>query len=206
MVRIILSSTKCLNPLTPSYKIKEINYYFLKEFKENMKNKAILFASMGVLACTVGITALAIGGANDAFTVKADPTEYSVTFDANSTVETVGDGFYAIYGTTPRGAKVGVVGFDDSEAYFTFKGTSFMFLQLFGYDELKEVGAFEFSHITGFALSFSGGSVFFDGGDTRIDSVTSGVKYDVPLTPDNYPVFITTDSITVSSLTIWYSC
>lgn len=162
---------------------------------------------MGVLACTVGITALTIGGANDAFTVKADPVEYSVTFDANSTVETVDDGVYAIYETTPRGAKVGVVGFDNSEAYFTFKGASFMFLELYGYNVLKGVGAFEFSTITGFAISFSGGSVLFDGGVTRIDSVISKQEYKgLSITPRDYPEFVTTHSITVSSLTIWYSC
>lgn len=172
-----------------------------------MKKKAILFASMGALVCTVGIAALAIGGVNDAFTVKADPTEYSVTFDEDSIVEKVDDGVYAIYETTPRGAKVGVVGFDNSEAYFTFKGASFMFLELYGYNELKGVGAFEFSTITGFAISFSGGSVLFDGGVTRIDSVVSKQEYKgLSITPHDYPEFITTDSITVSSLTIWYSC
>ena len=48
-----------------------------------MKNKAILFASMGVLACTVGITALAIGGGpklNAIFETKA--TGKSFTFNA----------------------------------------------------------------------------------------------------------------------------
>ena len=44
-----------------------------------MKKKALLLVSTGVLACTVGVTALAVGGANqlDAFAAKASPTEYS---------------------------------------------------------------------------------------------------------------------------------
>ena len=171
--------------------------------------KAFMLVLCGVSACAVLAGALAFGGPirfND-LQVHANPDEYSVTFDAESTVETVDDGVYAIYETTPRGAKVGVVGFDNSEAYFTFKGASFMFIQLYGAHELKEVGAFEFSAITGFAISFSGGSVMFDGGDTRIDSVVSEQEYKgLSITPRDYPEFITTHSITVSSLTIWYSC
>ena len=173
-----------------------------------MKNKAILFASMGVLACTVGITALAIGGANDAFTVKADPTEYSVTFDEDSTVKAVGDN-YAIYTTTPRGAKVGVVGFDNRYKDFTFNSVSFRRLKLYDYSSLlKGAGAFEFSTITGFAISFSGGSVLCNGGSTYIDDVVSGYEYtELSITPDWFPEFtVTNGSVTVSSLTIWYSC
>lgn len=49
-----------------------------------MKKKALLLASMGVLACTVGVTALVVGGANqlDTFAVKASPTGHSFTFNA----------------------------------------------------------------------------------------------------------------------------
>lgn len=173
--------------------------------------KKTIIASLTALACAavVGTFALAGAGKFGYVQVDAGTTKYSVTFDAESTVETVDDGVYAIYETTPRGAKVGVVGFDDSEAYFTFKGASasFMFIQLYGANELNKVGAFEFSAITGFAISFSGGSVMFDGGDTRIDSVVSEQEYkELSITPRDYAEFITTDSITVSSLTIWYTC
>ncbi len=49
-----------------------------------MKKKALLLASMGVLACTVGVTALVVGGANqlDAFAIEANPTGHSFTFNA----------------------------------------------------------------------------------------------------------------------------
>ena len=49
-----------------------------------MKKKAFLLASTGVLACTVGVTALAVGGPKqlDIFPVKADPIEHSFTFNA----------------------------------------------------------------------------------------------------------------------------
>ena len=46
-----------------------------------MKKKALLLASMVVLTCTVGVTALAVGGVNqlDISPVKADPAEYAIT-------------------------------------------------------------------------------------------------------------------------------
>ena len=49
-----------------------------------MKKKALLLASMGVLACTVGVTALAVGGPklNAVFETKA--TSKSFTFDATA--------------------------------------------------------------------------------------------------------------------------
>lgn len=175
-----------------------------------MKKKALLLASIGALVCTVGATALAFGGAIhlDAFAVKADPTEYSVTFDEDSTVKAVGDN-YAIYTTTPRGAKVGVVGFDNRYKDFTFNSVSFRRLKLYDYSSLlKGAGAFEFSTITGFAISFSGGSVLCNGGSTYIEDVVSGYEYtELSITPDWFPEFtVTNGSVTVSSLKIMYSC
>ena len=171
--------------------------------------KKTVIASLAIIASAATLATFALSGAGKFGNVQvnADAAKYSVTFDAESTIEAVDNGIYAIYGTTPRGAKVGVVGFDDSEAYFHFKGVSFMFIQLYGANELQKVGAFEFSAITGFAISFSGGSVFFDGGDTRIDSVVSEQEYQgLSITPRDYPAFITTHSINVTSLTIWYTC
>ena len=181
-----------------------------------MKKKALLLVSMGVLACTVGVTALAVGGVNqlDRLQVKADPTEYSVTFDKDSTVEAVGNN-YAIYETTPSGAKVGVVGHNnkkDDEARFTFNGASFFEFWLYGSETLAEVGANDFDHITGFAISFSGGSMGFIGGldedEVVFDAVESEKKYDDrSFTPDDLAGFFTNgDRVVVSSLTIWYSC
>lgn len=180
-----------------------------------MKKKALLLASMGVLACTVAVTTLAIGGANqlDTFPVNANATEYSFTFtESNTTVEKVGI-HYAIYATTPRGAKVGVVGYDNSDASFTFKGTSFRSLQLFDPDDEVLAGrAFEFSHITGFAISFSGDfgddMVFIaNGGGTIIEEIASGAPYTgLSFNPEDCPLFYTGDRVKVSSLKIWYSC
>lgn len=176
-----------------------------------MKKKALLLASMGALVCTVGVTALAVGGANhlDAFAVKAGSTEYSVTFnESNTTVEANGK-YYAICTTTPRGAKVGVLGGPTNIQKITFNNVSFMRLFLIDYKSvLNGVGAFEFSHITGFAISFSGGSMKFDGGDTLIDSVTSGAEYTgLSITPSHPSFFdVSSGSVTITSLTIWYSC
>lgn len=172
---------------------------------------------MGVLTCAVGVTALALGGANqlDAFAVKASPTEYSITLDASdelTTVEEV-DGDYAIYTTTPRGAKVGVVGHnhdeDDGTSSFTFNGASFWHLCLFDIGgALGKVGAYEFHTITGFAISFSGGlGVAFENAITDTEVITSGDPHTVPsLTPSDTPQFYAGGNVTVSSLTIMYSC
>ena len=179
---------------------------------------------MGVLACTVGITALAIGGANDAFTVKADPTEYSVTFDENSSIEThPGSDDYAICTTTARGNKLGVAG----RSYFYaprdrlyFGETNFGELQLHdGSCALINAGANDFDHITGFQITFTGKlklryEVVNEEEETFEEveqDVESGVKYDVSLTPDDdRPAFVmdkhSEDNVTISSLTIWYSC
>lgn len=180
-----------------------------------MKKKALLLASMGVLVCTVGITALAVGGANqlDAFPVKADPTEYKIIFnESNTTVEAVGD-FYAIYTTSPSGNKVGVVGstnFAESSS-FTFKGTQFRSLWLFDhYDSVLTERAYGFSHITGFAISYSGGlGVAFDGDETSGMFIASGEEYkglSITPNPDVCPMFYAGGNVTISSLTIWYSC
>ena len=173
-----------------------------------MKKKTLLLASIGVLTCAIGVTALAVGGANqlDAFPVKADPTGYSITFnESNTTVETVGD-YYAICTTTERGAKVGVMGYDNWKASFTFNKVSFVCLLLYDTGKLQKVGAYGFSHITGFAISFSGGSVGFDG-NTDIDSVVSGHEYTgLSNTSADSPQFFTSDNVIVTSLTIWYSC
>ena len=180
-----------------------------------MKKKALLLASMGALVCTVGITALAVGGANQLdrlLQVKADPTGYSVTFnESNTTVEAVGD-HYAIYTTTPRGAKVGVVGSNehkDDETSFTFNGKSFWHLYLFDNGgALGKVDAYQFSTITGFAISFEeGGLVAFESGKTSGEVIASGTPHIEPsFTPDDYPMFYAGNSVTISSLTIMYSC
>ncbi len=175
-----------------------------------MKKIAILSVSMGALFL-VGISVVTLSGINqlDTFPVKADPTGYSVTFDAESTVEAVGSN-YAICETTENRNKVGVVGTNPSgDSYLDFHGTHLDELYLNNIDEALENVAFEFSHITGFAISFSSGQMKFESDKTSISSVTSGTKYDVSLTPSERPAFARKRkdvSVTISSLTIWYSC
>lgn len=187
-----------------------------------MKKKALLLSSMGVLACAACVTTLAVGGANqlDTFEVKASPTEYSVTFnESNTTIEDL-DGNYAIGTTTDNGNKVGVVGWDNGETSFTFNGVSFMFLMLHHYEAWTEEGdAYAFSTITGFAISFSSEEkeepepvdVTFIYGEEMIHHVESGREYkNLSITSRDDPMFEAVvgegDSITVTSLTIWYSC
>lgn len=177
--------------------------------------KKTVIASLAVLATAAVLTTFALGGAGKFrdVQVNADPVERSVTFDwgESTTVEKVvdveGDGNYAICTTTAGGNKVEVVGYYDGEANFTFKGASFMYLRPSSSKALAEVGAYQFSTITGFAIFFSGGSVKFDAGHTIFNSVESGTPYKgLSIKPSDEPGFFTKDSITVASLTIWYSC
>ena len=188
-----------------------------------MKKKALFLASMGVLACTVGVTALVFGGANqlDILQVKADPVEYSVTFDGSesTTVEIPpGSDDYAICTTTARGNKVGVVGGRTyvpqlDHLHFRDETNYFGELQLGDFScRLLNVGARDFANITGFKIFFSGGSLVLKK-DLEMEGspVTSGVKYDMSLTPDDYPAFEMDEfaeegDVIISSLTIWYSC
>ena len=165
----------------------------------------------GVSGCAVLAGALAFSGPIrfNNLQVHANPVEYSVTFDEDSTVKAVGDN-YAIFTTTAGGNKVGVVGYNNSDARFTFNGVSFKYLYLYDSNSLlRGAGAYEFSTITGFAISFSGGSTMtFDGGSTYIDDVVSGHEYTgLSTIPDYFPSFkVMNGSVTVSSLTIMYSC
>lgn len=185
-----------------------------------MKKKALLLVSMGVLASTVGVTALAVGGANqlDAFAVKATPTEYSVTFNESNTslevVDVYGEKFIVFTTTTDNGNKVGVVGCYNGEASFTFKGAPFMELSLWNIEDVLEGRAYEFSTITGFTISYSSEEpeepvfVNFESMGEHIYEVESGKPYEVSsITPDKVPSFrIMEGIVTITSLTISYSC
>ena len=172
--------------------------------------KTIIIASLAVFASAAALATFALSGAGKfgGVQVNADPVKYSITLDeSNTTVEAVGD-HYAICTTTPRGAKVGVVGSYNDEERFTFNGAPFSQLCLFDIDgALGKVGAYQFSTITGFAFSFSDGYVLFVGGETEIDPVTSRQEYKgLSITPSDESRFYTTDSITISSITIHYTC
>ena len=173
--------------------------------------KGFMLVLGGVSACAVLAGALAFGSPIrfNSLQVHANPVEYSVTFnESNTTVKKVNND-YAIYTTTPRGAKVGVVGNGNSYQSFIFNSVSFRRLQLYDYNNLlKGAGAYQFSTITGIAISFTGGSVVFNGGSTYIDDVVSGHEYTgLSTIPDYFPEFtVTNGSVTVSSLTIMYSC
>ena len=179
--------------------------------------KTIIIASLAVLASAATLATFALAGAGKFGNVRVnadepEPTEYSITFsESNTNVEAVGSN-YAIYTTTPRGAKVGVVGSNnfDASSSFTFKGTHFRSLRLFDFDDsVLPERAYEFSHITGFAISFSGGlGVAFDedGTGKKIDSGKEYKGLSITPNPDSCPMFYAGGSVTVSSLTIWYSC
>lgn len=181
--------------------------------------KNIIIASLAVLASAAVVGTFVLGGAGKFgdVQVNADPIQgdYSVTFDwgQSTTVEEVvdieGDHNYAICTTTAGGNKVEVVGWYNEDAYFTFKGVSFRNLRLSSTKALAEVGAYQFSTITGFAIFFSGGSVKFVSNETTIDSVESGTSYTgLSIMPSDEPAFFMKgkDSVAVASLTIWYSC
>ena len=181
--------------------------------------KKTVIASLAVIGCAAVVATLALGGAGKLGNVQvhADPVEYSVTFDGSesTTVERRdSDSNYAICTTTARGNKLGVVGFDNFQNCLSFCGANFLELQLSDISNaLTNNGAIEFSHITGYQISFSGGSLVLKKGlEMEGSPVTSGLKYDVSLTPSDEPVFAMDEfaeeegDVTISSLTIWYSC
>ena len=177
---------------------------------------------MGVLACAVGVTALAVSGTGKFGNVQVHaeldpdtkPGEYSVTFDGSksTTVQEIDDN-YAICTTTAGGNKVGVVGFNDDFEFLHFGEVHFAELNLHdATSTLINDDAEDFDHITGFKISFSGGSLQFVKfpHETVFNSVTSGLRYDVSITPEDDPTFArdehSHDNITISSLTIYYTC
>ena len=180
--------------------------------------KKTVIASLAVLASAAVVATFALGGAGKFgdVQVNADPVEYSVTFDGESSIEEHNDdGNYAICTTSAHGSKLGVVGFNKWQNKLSFCGVNFGELQLSDISNaLINNGAYEFSHITGFAISFSFSS--FLGGslklvkfpqETVIDSVESGKEYTgLTINPSDNQRFTTMDSVTVTSLTIWYSC
>ncbi len=185
--------------------------------------KAIIASLLVALTSGAAITAFALRGPDKLvdLRVNADPVEYSITLDASDTANTTvenpyGNGRYAICTTTARGNKVGVAGPSVDIPQLDrlhFREANFYELHLHdGTSTLINAGAYEFGHITGYMITFSGGSLFFrtGGGHKGGSSVTSGVKYDVSLGPDDQPTFArddhSEDNITITSLTIWYSC
>ncbi len=178
--------------------------------------KKSIIASLAVLASAAVVATFALGGAGKLgdVQVNANPTEYSVTFDwgdSTTAEQPSGSPNYVICTTTAAGSKVGVVGFNAGIECFYFHTKIFTELHLADFTStLVNAGAYEFSHITGFAISFSGGTVKFDGGDTKIDSVTSEKEYKgLSIAPTGYPRFARGELegiVYVDSLTIWYSC
>lgn len=174
-----------------------------------MKKKALLLASMGVLACTVGVTAVVISGANDTFAATASPTEYSVTFNDDTPYQVVGNN-YVFYIETESGNKVGMVATQYvNYNLITFHGMDFE--SLFFYDEggsLTSVGAYGFSNITYFDVDYSGGLLWFLDDDSvqTIDGGKQKTEQNPPINPYIEPEDFDGPKATISSITIWYSC
>ena len=168
---------------------------------------------MAVLACTVGVTALAVGGANqlDAFAATESPTEYSVTF-GDDTLYQVDGSNYVFYEETESGNKVGFVATKyvvDNYNLITFHGMDFE--SLFFYDEggsLTKAGAYGFSNITYFDVDYSGGLLWFldDDSAQTIDGGKQKTEQNPPINPYIEPEDFEGPKATISSITIWYSC
>lgn len=182
--------------------------------------KTTIIASLAVLASAAVFATFALGGAGKFGGVQAhaDPVEHSVTFNESNTssevVDVYGEKFIVFTTPTDNGNKVGVVGCYNGEASFTFKGAPFMELSLWNIEDVLEGRAYEFSTIIGFAISFSVEEpeepVFmnFESMDERIYNVESEKEYKVSsITPFEGPSFMIMEGIvTITSLTIWYSC
>ena len=182
--------------------------------------KKAIIASLVALTSGVAITAFALRGPDKLvdLRVNAEPQEYSVTFNASNTsctlVEIYEEEYIAFTTTTDNGNKVGVVGCHIGEESFTFNDIPFRDLWLCDYDDVLEGRAYQFSTITGFAISYSSKEpeepVFMDftSMGKNIHDVKSGTPYtELSITRDHGPMFrLMEGSVTVTSLTIWYSC
>ena len=182
--------------------------------------KKTVIASLAVLASAAVLATFALGGAGKfgGVRVNAEPKEYSVTFDESNTtcevVDVYGEKFIVFTTTTDNGNKVGVVGCYNGEASFTFKGAPFMELSLWNIEDVLDGRAYEFSTITGFAISYSSEEpeepvfVNFESMGEHIYEVESGKEYKVAsIDPSKVPSFrIMEGIVTISSLTIMYSC
>ena len=176
-----------------------------------MKKKGLLLASMGILSCTVAVTALAVGGANqlDTFPVEASPVEYSITFDDDTPYQLVGNN-YVFYEETVGGNKVGFVATQYvNYNLITFHGMDFE--SLFFYDEggsLTKAGAYGFSNITYFDVNYSGGHLWFldDSNAQDINGGKQKTEQNPPINPYIEPEDFDGPKATITSITIWYSC
>ena len=179
--------------------------------------KAFMLVLGGASGCAVLAGALAFSGPIrfNSLQVNADPVEYSVTFgwEEPTTVKDVGSN-YVFSTTTTGGNKVGVVGHNDESERFYFHKRIFTELYLYEFQSaLASADTYDFDLITGFAISFSGGSVVFQSGfdeDEMFFAVESEKEYkELSITPSSdLPGFMVDgeDIVTVNSLTIWYSC
>ena len=179
-----------------------------------MKKKTLVFTSIGALFLVV-VSAVAISGANqlDRLQVKADPTEYSVTFESEHIWYY---GFKAAYTRTDLGNHVLITteydgegdnythlaGVDVGDDYYSFK-------TIFLYDNWKDFppDKLEFNLITGIKAVFTG-NLYFASNETEETKLTSGTRYDCSLaTSDQGKLYAKADSEAyISSLTIYYSC
>ena len=182
--------------------------------------KKSIIASLAVIAGAATLATFALGGAGKFGDVRVnadepEPTEYSVTFgwEEPTTVKDVNSN-YVFSTTTAAGNKVGVVGHNDESERFYFHKRIFTELYLYEFESaLASADAYGFGHITGFVISFKGGSVVFQSGfdeDEVFFAVESGKEYEgLSITPSSdLPGFMVNgeDIVTVTSLTIWYSC
>jgi len=174
--------------------------------------KKSIIASLAVLAGAAVLATFALGGAGKfgGVRVNADPVDYSITFDAESSHVGEAHGDYAICTTTAGGNKVGVVGFDSTaEEGLSFCGKTCLAVFLSSHGRLGDVGAIDFGHMTGFTAVFDGDDLELDWRDENSEHhrepLESGKRFDVTCTPYNDPMlfgFYTT----ITSLTVHYTC
>ena len=184
-----------------------------------MKKKALLLVSIGVLASTVGVTALAVGGMGKFGNVQvhaepdpdAKPGEYSVTFNAGNTscevVDIHGDEHVIFTTTTESGAKVGMFGYDIIEGNISFANYNVWQICFFHNDYLTEM---DFDHFTGVKVAFTGSTdlIFSSDNDDDDYRLTSDVRFSRECVPADRPRIETEDyvDLDITSLTIYYTC
>ena len=177
-----------------------------------MKKKALLLASMGVLACTVGVTALAVSGTGKFGNVlvhaepdpDTKPSEYSVTFNAGNTSPVgVGDTYTIFPTTTERGNTVGVSGHENGVLNISFADRYLAEIHFYSDGYLPEM--FDFDHFTGVKVAFTGDVVFgSDNGEEY--SLESDVRFSRECVPTDSPRITSWGGADITSITVYYTC
>ena len=114
------------------------------------------------------------------------------------------------FGVLPKGSRIHIENAKIIRAFTYWEKVNDIDLSVFGIDAKGRQTEFSWRTMAGRkpdAIFFSGESVKFDSNNTKIDSVVSGHEYKgLSIKPSDESGFFTKGSVSIASLTVWYSC